>query len=377
MQKNKNKPGYKKTKVGWIPEDWKCCRLGDVFEKRNAHGTDEAPVFSVSQEHGLVPRGSLERRVESNLSASDSLLVEPGDIAYNMMRMWQGAVAVSRETCIVSPAYVVCRPVPDYCNSDFMLLFFKSRLGLNKLWSYSYGIVDDRLRLYFKDFALVPAPLPSLPEQEAIAEVLECWDKAIRVYEQKIEKKRNIKKGLMRHLLTGRRRLPDFDSALGAGNSEVIIPEGWKEVRLSDIVSIAYGKDWKDVKSLSGGVAVFGTGGLMGYASKALFQPPAILLGRKGTIDSPIFIDEPFWAVDTTFAIHAVVDIDMLFLHNLLKTIHWHQYNEASGVPSLSRETIQGIHIKLPCLAEQQAIAAVLSTADGEITTLERKLAAL
>lgn len=91
MQKTKNRPGYKKTKVGWIPEEWHCTRLGDVFEKRNVRGTDGAPVFSVSQEHGLVPRDSLDRRVETNLSSRKSPLVEPGDIACNTMRMWQGA----------------------------------------------------------------------------------------------------------------------------------------------------------------------------------------------------------------------------------------------------------------------------------------------
>ncbi len=201
--------------------------------------------------------------------------------------------------------------------------------------------------------------------------MLECWDKAIRNYEKKIEKKRNIKKGLMQRLLSPPKagqagtRLPGFSG-------------DWKEVRLGEIVSIAYGKDWKDVKSSTGKFAVYGTGGLMGRATTALFQPPAILLGRKGTIDSPIFIDEPFWAVDTTFAIHATADIDMVFLHGKLLNVRWQQYNEASGVPSLSRGTIRAIHLTMPtCSKEQRAIATVLSAADSEITALERKLAVL
>lgn len=65
--------------------------------------------------------------------------------------------------------------------------------------------------------------------------MLECWDKTIRGYEKKIEKKRNIKKGLMQKLLTGRRRLPGFGAELGMENSECRIPEGWKEVRLGEV----------------------------------------------------------------------------------------------------------------------------------------------
>ena len=72
----------------------------------------------------------------------------------------------------------------------------------------------------------------------------------------------------------------------------------------------------------------------MGLARKPLFQPPAILLGRKGTIDTPMFINEPFWAVDTTFVIQATSDVDMVYLYYKLILIRWKRYNEASGVPT-------------------------------------------
>lgn len=116
----------------------------------------------------------------------------------------------------------------------------------------------------------------------------------------------------------------------------------------------------------------------MGLARKPLFQPPAILLGRKGTIDTPMFINEPFWAVDTTFVIQATSDVDMVYLYYKLILIRWKRYNEASGVPSLSRETIRGIDLKIPAhRKEQQAVASFLSASDSEIAALERKLAGL
>ena len=95
----------------------------------------------------MVRRDSVDRRVASTLTSQECLLVEPGDFAYNMMRMWQGAVDLCKVRGVVSPAYVVCRPHLDALSPPFMFYFFKSPIGLYQLWSYSYGITDDRLRL--------------------------------------------------------------------------------------------------------------------------------------------------------------------------------------------------------------------------------------
>jgi len=94
--------------------------LGQVFKKRTARGKRGVPVFSVTQDHGMVLRATLDRKTGNDVSADKSLLVEPGDVAYNMMRMWQGAVAVCEERCVISPAYVVCRPNAGQADSNFM-----------------------------------------------------------------------------------------------------------------------------------------------------------------------------------------------------------------------------------------------------------------
>ena len=210
MLKNEKRPGYKKTKVGWIPDDWKCVPLGQVFKQRTARGKQGVPVFSVTQDRGMVLRTTLDRKTGNDVSADKSLLVEPGDVAYNMMRMWQGAVAVCEERCVISPAYVVCRPNAGQVDSNFMFSYFKSKAGMHKLFAYSYGVTADRLRLYYEDFSRVPAPLPSIPEQIAITKVLECWGKAIETLELMIGKKKHIKHGLTQKLLSEQTRMPGF-----------------------------------------------------------------------------------------------------------------------------------------------------------------------
>ncbi len=84
--------------------------LGDYFSSSRTKGFDGLPLLSVTLNNGLVNRSDIERKMETNLEANEHLLVQEGDIAYNMMRMWQGASGRASEAGIVSPAYIVLRP---------------------------------------------------------------------------------------------------------------------------------------------------------------------------------------------------------------------------------------------------------------------------
>jgi type I restriction enzyme S subunit len=122
-------------------------------------------------------------------------------MAYNMMRMWQGACGVAREDGIVSPAYVVLAPTDDV-DSWFAYHLLKSPLMIYLLCSYSYGVTSDRLRLYYRDFAMISCCLPTKVEQTRIAAVLGAADREIVVLEKKLAALRELKKGLMQKLLS-------------------------------------------------------------------------------------------------------------------------------------------------------------------------------
>ena len=81
-------------------------------------------------------------------------------------------------------------------------------------WAYSYGLTNDRLRLYFKDFAEIPVSVPPHDEQVRIGEILSLWDTAIAQTTKLIEAKRKLKTGLMQQLLTGKRRFPEFNRCM-------------------------------------------------------------------------------------------------------------------------------------------------------------------
>jgi type I restriction enzyme S subunit len=161
-------------------------------------------------DQGIVARDSMNRKMAQSLPPEESLLVQPGDLVYNTMRMWQGAVGYSDREGVVSPAYVVCRPNTGLVDGRFVHCLFKSRFGQNKLQAFSHGLTEDRLRLYFDDFAEIPFRFPPLCEQRKIADILGTWDEALDKLDALIAAKDRRKQALMQQLLTGERRLPGF-----------------------------------------------------------------------------------------------------------------------------------------------------------------------
>jgi type I restriction enzyme S subunit len=113
--------------------------------------------------------------------------------------MWQGALGVAPEDCLVSPAYIVLAPRKDAVPKFFQFLF-KLPSSLLLLTSHSRGLTKDRLRLYYDDFARIPLRCPSLPEQRRIADCLFALDDLIAAETQKLDALKTHKKGLMQQL---------------------------------------------------------------------------------------------------------------------------------------------------------------------------------
>jgi len=147
--------------------------------------------------------------------------------------------------------------------------------------------------------------------------------------------------------------------------------EEWKNQNLKEILTIGSGKDYKHLES--GEIPVYGSGGLMRYVNDYLYDGDSIGIGRKGTIDKPIFLTGKFWTVDTLFYTHSFRKSDIKFIYNQFQRINWKKYNEAGGVPSLSKKTIEQIQIKSPSLPEQQKIANFITSVDNRIQNLEKK----
>ncbi|MEH6922662.1 restriction endonuclease subunit S [Bacillus altitudinis] len=141
----------------------------------------------------------------------------------------------------------------------------------------------------------------------------------------------------------------------------------WSNYTLKDIVDIEYGKSPKNVKVDYSGIPIFGTSGKVGYASKALFEGPLIMIGRKGTIDKPLLIKGDCWIIDTAYAAKPKQNVNIQWLYYCLINSKLEKLNEATGVPSLNRENLYNLKLKVPPLNEQRKVASILTSVDETI----------
>jgi type I restriction enzyme S subunit len=141
-----------------------------------------------------------------------------------------------------------------------------------------------------------------------------------------------------------------------------------KRYTLSELVTIKYGKNQKKVLSEDGAIPIYGTGGLMGYATEALYSKPSVLIGRKGTIGKVKYVDHPFWTVDTLF--YTVVNSEIVlpkYLYYVMSQIDLNAYNEGTTIPSLRTETLYRLEFDIPSLADQREILAYLEPISRKI----------
>lgn len=191
------------------------------------------------------------------------------------------------------------------------------------------------------------------PEQTKIANFLSSIDKKLNLLKEKKALLEEYKKGIMQKFFSLEIRFKDEN-----GNDF----EDWQVKSIGNILSIGSGRDYKHLNP--GNVPVYGTGGLMTYVDSFLHQGETVCIGRKGTIDKPMYFNGDIWTVDTLFYTHTFVDSIPKYVFYVFQSINWKQHNEASGVPSLSKSTIEQISINVPSVPEQTKIADFLSAID-------------
>jgi type I restriction enzyme S subunit len=178
---------------------WEVKKAGFWFANRVTKGEHGLPIYSVTMHDGMVKRDSFDRDFYDIEDAAGNKKACRNDIAYNMMRMWQGALGVAPEDCLVSPAYIVLAPLNDAV-PEFFQFMFKLPASLRLLTAHSRGLTKDRLRLYYDDFARIPLPCPAPPEQHRIASCLSSLDDLIAAQGDKLEALKTHKQGLMQQL---------------------------------------------------------------------------------------------------------------------------------------------------------------------------------
>ena len=385
-------------------------RLGDLFSSRKEPGRPGLPVISVTMYDGLVQRDTLERKTNGTLLPDQHLLIRKGDIVYNMMRMWQGASGLAEHDGIVSPAYVVVAPNDDI-DPLYASYWFKSERMVYLFWAYSYGITGDRLRLYYKDFARIPVTIPPKAEQKRITRVLATADRAIQRTADLIAAKRELKRGLAQQLLTGKRRLPGFgepavEGCTGKASKCGWIPSDWDCVKFGTLGHTYAGLAGKSKDDFGHGSPYIP---YLNIFDNAYIDPRRMDRVRVGEDESQnevrfgdvFFTTSSETRLEVGMASVLLADIRQTYLNSFcfgfrldnFETV-WPEFaghllrggrtrraiarlSQGATRYNLPQSAIKGLHIAIPPLNEQKAIAAVLGAVDLEIDKLEKKLAAL
>lgn len=214
----------------------------------------------------------------------------------------------------------------------------------------------------YKKFSL---SIPKYEEQKRIGQFFEKLDKLITLQQCKLDKLMNIKKSMLEKMFVEKNT--DVPEIRFKGFADT-----WEQRKLGDLASIGSGRDYKHLSS--GNIPVYGTGGYMLSVNEYLSDKDAIGIGRKGTIDKPYILNAPFWTVDTLFFVVPKNQVDLQYLFSVFQKIYWKKYDESTGVPSLSKQSIDNITIYSAFYEEQKRIGKFVGKLEYLITLHQRKL---
>lgn len=280
----------------------------------------------------------------------------------------------NRQDCVVIARFAMSKQCTRYVSGKFYLndsgltispkkdsllkqfLLDKLILALNdEIYECGRGSAQRNLRV--DEFKAIKFAFPrTVQEQERIVALLDKQFEYIDILKNNAEHQLKAAKDL-------------FQSAL----KQLLTPqEGWKKGSIGSIATIFHGKNQKEVEDSNGKYPIYGSGGnIMGYANEYLCEEGTTILGRKGTINNPMYIAERFWNVDTAFGICTKDGVNKRFLYYTIKSINWQEKNTGTTLPSLTQTVVLSVPISFPSLPEQERIAARLDAISEKVKALQ------
>ena len=360
--------GYVKTALGLAPADWKRYTFGDIYTERKEPGSEELPLLMVSIRSGVsdgeVDEAELPKKVKRIEDKSQYKKAVSGDLVFNMMRAWQGAIGTVRTAGMVSPAYIVAEP-NDKIYPLFMDYYTRTPQMINQIDRQSYGVTDFRKRLYWDSFTPIGCILPPIEEQRKIAAILTTQDKVIELKEKHLAGKERQKKYLMQQLLTGKKRLPGFAFEVEKTNIKAISTYSVSTISQTTLESY-------EGKRL---YPVFNANSIAGYVDFYENECPYISIIKDGAgIGRVRLCEAKSSTIGTMGCIHARKGISIIFLYYLLEQVDFNKYSNGSTIPHLYYKDYSCEKVRIPDIKEQATIAEVLSAADREIELLRQDI---
>ena len=355
------KKGYAFNSSLYAEEGIRIVRISDTT--RDSIHSDN-PVF--------IAGGNVEGLEQYSLFENDIILSTVGSRPHLLDSMVGKAVKVPRSAhnSLLNQNLVKLIPKKTKITNEYLFSMLKTKEFIQFISNLVRGNANQ-VSITLADLFKYKFILPSLPEQKKIAQILSTWDKAISVTEQLLTNSQQQKKALMQQLLTGKKRLLDENG--------VRFIKKWEKTTLGDIAKITTGSSNRQDSSLDGKYTFFDRSEDIRTSSIYLFDGEAIIVPGEGQRFEPKYFIGKFDLHQRTYAIMDFASHSGRFLFYMIDYLKVYFLNQAVGstVKSLRLPMFQRMTFEAPEIEEQQKIAAVLSAADAEISTLEKKLACL
>jgi type I restriction enzyme S subunit len=373
-------PAMKTTELPWlgdVPEHWNVRRNGRLFGSRRETGFPDLPVLEVSIRRGVRVRDfDNGTRKQEMADRSKYQRAERGDIAYNMMRMWQGAVGIAPADGLVSPAYVVARPFPETDGAYYAYLF-RTAAYMREVDVFSRGIVPDRNRLYWESFKQMPSVYPPHNEQRLIVRFLD-WHGAqtarlIRAKKKLVALFNEQKQAIIQRAVTR-----GLDPKVKLKPSGVLwlgdVPDGWEVKRLKWATRLQRGYDLPADKRIAGPYPVVSSGGVIDRHIEYKVKAPGVVMGRYGSTDAVFYIEEDFWPHNTSLFVTDFQGNVPRWCYYLLRTVSKADHSGKSAVPGIDRKDLFDIVVAVPTHEEQLEIVSGIEDRSRELNSAISKV---
>ena len=367
---------HPKLRFPGFDEPYKQCRIGDIYAERSQRGASDMELLSVTMNGGVMPRSEIEGKDNSSEDKSNYKIVLTGDMVYNSMRMWQGANGISPCDGIVSPAYTVLKPKFPISNGYFAALF-KSPNLINEFRKNSQGMTSDTWNLKYPQIETIKVCIPSLSEQERIADMLGTLQKRIAKQAQLVDSLKKYKRGLLSFTFEEMSISDDADSTtylfseIAQRRKEKYSPGSRVEYPCIELEHIEQG-----------------TGRLLGSVSsttqisiKTVAKTGDVLFGKlRPYLRKFAFAEQDMVCSSEIWAFVPSKYVLPKYLYYLIQTEHFLRVaNISSGtkMPRAEWVNIEKESFDIPCIPVQDKIIAVMEAVDKRICASDDTLSLL
>ena len=213
---------------------------------------------------------------------------------------------------------------------------------------------DIRGRITWEEFCSLPIKVPSIEKQREIVKEYNTIINRIKLNEQLNQKLEETAQALYKHWFVDFEFPNENGKSYKSSGGEMVynaeldqeIPKFWEDMKLPDLLEVKYGKDYKHLEE--GSIPLYGSGGIMKYVNDFLYDKPSILIPRKGTLSNIMYVDHPFWSVDTMFYSKLKNESFAFYSFYYLKQLDFMALNVGSAVPSMTTEMLNSFKMVRP-----------------------------